>query len=751
MGKAPLDDPRLSGIEAMLNAARFEEAQRLLAGLGEVPGTEAASVYFATRLLFQRGKLDGPGVVARLRELLQQVEDFPEAQRMLLAAERGDLDPSPEGFRRATLGPLASARYTARTAEHSGHRAIPRAPALPNFADGRPSEPAAARPAPTQAPPPLHVSSSVPAPVAAGSLRVDEASSSYPPFGSAASDTLRSPPPLAARNDSERATSSASLPDDTREAPGNSEARLLKAQAHARLGDAASAEAELGLLVRARQLEPRLRGAAARLFIELGDPERGLVQARQALDNNAADAANSVTCAWALVRVGRRTQELATLRQAEPLLASARPHEGALAPLLPALKAVLAAEYGDAARAIALAQQALALDARQADALAAIAVASARLGLRVDAERAWHRLHAVNAREAAPLEARLSELGVDVGSATPPRPAGDAQLLALWGPAETALVRGRRDVAIAEFERSCVQAHRSVSARTRDPWAGLAAAAARVFTQVGVLRHFAPYDSSVFSVERMAAGLDLLYGSSAHPGTSDAVVQLAGAYVGESLRQAFGGDWAGSLAQPATASVEAIGMSLRPCERVSLRLRQGEPLSIEPPNTRHPGADPLGNSVPLSLVPPCPWDPKPWPSSQELAELGRLLPQSIVGLFCVEQAGAPLDHSIASTVALDRYVALLAPANAPPDAEAGWIRRAGVLIGAYLGEVLADAVGAQWQPSAAEGAASFRLRLADGSITNPVTRAFDRLSGRRVAPLSEYVGRIVAGRPSLVP
>ena len=107
MGQGPLRDPRLAEIESRLNAGSFEEAQRLLATTFDAPDAEVASAYFATRILFQRGRLDRTGVVQRLRELLARVGEFPEAERMLRAAEAGILEPSPEMSRAAIPVPAA--------------------------------------------------------------------------------------------------------------------------------------------------------------------------------------------------------------------------------------------------------------------------------------------------------------------------------------------------------------------------------------------------------------------------------------------------------------------------------------------------------------------------------------------------------------------------------------------------------------------------------------------------------------------
>src|SRR5688572_16429346 len=105
MGKGPLEDPQLLEIEAKLNRAEFDEAQQLLALLSHRRGAEAAAAYFATRLLYQRGRLDNSGVAERLREVLMYSGSFPQAENMLAAAELDVLESSPEGFLRSTQPP----------------------------------------------------------------------------------------------------------------------------------------------------------------------------------------------------------------------------------------------------------------------------------------------------------------------------------------------------------------------------------------------------------------------------------------------------------------------------------------------------------------------------------------------------------------------------------------------------------------------------------------------------------------------
>src|SRR3954470_20007513 len=105
MGSGPLDHPRLLEIEERLDRAEIDTAQRLLAELGDLHVHRVAITYFATRLLYQRGRLDVAGVVERLRELTLIEPEFPQANAMLSAAERGTLRPDRDGFLRATLDP----------------------------------------------------------------------------------------------------------------------------------------------------------------------------------------------------------------------------------------------------------------------------------------------------------------------------------------------------------------------------------------------------------------------------------------------------------------------------------------------------------------------------------------------------------------------------------------------------------------------------------------------------------------------
>jgi tetratricopeptide (TPR) repeat protein len=891
MGQGPLSEPRLAEIESKLNAGRFDEAQRLLSTIFDLPNAEIASAYFATRLLFQRGRLDRAAVVERLRELLARIDEFPEAERMLAAAETGVLEPSPEIFRQVTGAPSPSSspkngpapallgtrqlsrqdiprappvpRFTPRTGTPSyvpmtpqppgvegipsegdvgreapdaaknapivAERLFPRIPSLeipavsaagfglPNLEasaataaaafvppiptleleledfnaprlppQAKPVQPVPAAPAPPEPAPP-EPARAEPAPVTRPTPAVISTRPARPaPQLTPTSQTLSTLPPpsetviddvaLAARRAA--ATERPDAPNEAtpsgpslfeiaaaldaghpkralelseRAAPElGPELTLLTARALVSLGEKEKAFAHLERLLRAVLIEPLVRSASARLLIELGRPEQALIQARRAAADDPTDPVSRATLAWALVRVARRTGNPLLGEEVENLLSTNRLREGAIASLLLGLRAAAAAEFGDATRAVSLAQTALQHDPRQVDALAAIAVASARLGLRSDAQHAQARLEELNPEEAAANVRALLRHGLQIRTSSPPEPITLAESASVWGEAETALRIGQKDPSVRALVRGCTELAQKLNRRTdEETWPRLARSAARLLTELPVLRHFSPFDCSVFSVDRLEAALALLFDQPTES-ANEPLELVLGAYLGECYRQAFGAEWQGAPALPLAARIDGVGISMRPCERVRARLREGKPLAVDAPRNLHPGADPMGNSVPLSLRPPAPWDPKPWPLADEFLRLGRLLPISVVGYYCSRTLGLPLDRSVSGIVALDRYLALLAPPKAPPDPDGAWLFRVGVLLGAYIGEVLVEAVAARWEISEPPNSPdSYRLVLPHGAVATPVNRVLERLAGRRPSPLSEYVTRLASGRPSI--
>jgi len=363
-------------IEARLNAGSFEDAQRLLAQLGVGQEHVHATTYFATRILYQRGKLDLPGVIARLGELLAVCPEFPEARSMLNAAERGTLRPDTTSFNRATVPPppeeedddsdrptepghapssVPTIEARLKTPQAPG---IPRAPLVPRFTP-RENVP------PSYAPPP--------------ELELTPPELELPPISNPWNDTLSAPPPSSTSNPriasappmalelgphdgmtraglGDRNTApSPGAPGHEAESPSvfliatwlserdferalsavdklgaetSPELSLLEVRALIGLGRKAAARRSLDRLCRAPLLDPDLRAAVARLLIELHDLDRAETQARRAHSEDPKSELSRLTLAWA---VARREAWLPTPRSASELselLAEITPEAG---------------------------------------------------------------------------------------------------------------------------------------------------------------------------------------------------------------------------------------------------------------------------------------------------------------------------------------------------------------------------------------------------------------------------------------
>lgn len=331
-----------------------------------------------------------------------------------------------------------------------------------------------------------------------------------------------------------------------------------------------------------------------------------------------------------------------------------------------------------------------------------------------------------------------------------PPPRIDEGERTLWDAGELELLDGKRSLAIERFERAAGRSVQGLAGDgSLDELPMLATLAAGFFTMAPVFRHFAPFDLSLFSMSRVEVALDLVYGREQRPDAASDVAQallLLGAYLGECLRQAYGGDWRGSTALSDETGVEALGQSWLPFRVVKDRLERAAELRFSDPGAVHPGAEPFGQRLSIPLSPPTPWDPDPWPAAELIPRLGSALSESVVSAYCLEFAGVPLDRSLASLDALDRYLGLVAPSQAPKAHDAPWLRRASVLVGAYVGEVLCDTAGARWpaHDGLLQGPESYALLLPDQSAAFPVLAVYERLRGKRLQPLREYAAKFTA-------
>jgi tetratricopeptide (TPR) repeat protein len=794
----------------------------LLAQLGVGQEHVHATTYFATRILYQRGKLDLQGVVARLSELLVVCPEFPEARAMLSAAERGTLRPDPASFNEATVPPPPVASNEQAEDDDDGDRltdpghmpssvpamearlktpqapGIPRAPLVPRFTPRENVAPSYAPPPELdltppdfELTPPEPISSpwndtlSAPPPSSSRSVRSD----SPPPvaidlgpldgladasFGArvtapspGAPDHEAEPPSvfLIATWLSERDFERALAAVERLGAESSPELSLLEVRALVGLGRKAAARRSLDRLCRAPLLDPDLRAAVARLLIELGDVDRAEAQARRAHAEDPESELSRLTLAWAVARSDAWLPSPRSAGELSELLMDFTPDGSPLAALGYALSALMLLGTSPEAARQAV-DAALALDPDSQDALAVAAVVAQKQRRSADAKRLYQRLLARDHHAADDLAATLGQLNLQVGrqaekaavaaSAPPPAPpsprAGAASPVTAsveggspWDEKEQRLAQGDSRAALFEFEQGLSRKLESLPMRagaSELSWA--AQVTARYLTESPISRHFAPYDLSLFSIARLDIALGLIYRGGVGPRTELRTRALLGlgAYSGECLRQAYAGDWVGGGADLLRMHIEGQGLCFSPFRDMNARLQTAAPLEVGDTPLPHPGAEPLGQRVALSVAPPAPWDPEPWAPPEQLSRLGASLRESPVGLYC---AGVelPLDLSFASLRSLDRYVTLLAPPLAPPDPEASWVRRAAILVGAYMGEVLLRTRGGTWEAARGElRAEAYRLSLPGGQTALPVAAAYERLSGRRLEQPSDYARRI---------
>lgn len=868
MGNGPLDDPRLRAIEERINSAHFEEAQRLLSALDARVSLLPGASYLTTRLLYQRGRLKPEVVARRLRDVLAEAREFPEAQALLHAVE-GEQHAHPAPFADDPPGSPTLVDLRESESWRLTTPEIPRAPTVPADVDlalespepphfghgtlqaeppfalgearpfrayqrdfpGRPrardtlqelisfapiaeseilSSPLTAPP--LSAPPSSSPISSL-APPSSGSAwrkqcdsvlhdtvppsstrteppppRFFELGARQEPSSSLEFPTVRVPAPELTRSEAPPArppergvairstfpsrpedleppnglTIAALLDDgdpgralallDRWNEPLTPELVILKARALAATGRRPAALDELDRVAQAPLIDPELRASAARLMLELNELTRALAQAERAYEDDPHCLLVRVTLAWALVRMARRTEDEALYRRAESLLSGVRPRATPLPALVHGLRACILSVLGDPERAISTAQLSVSLDPRSTEALAALSLASARLGRHGDAERAWLRLREIDRVEAESVSAALETLGVDVAALAP----SSGKLIAaraveVWDPLETALTTGHREAAIGSLERAAA-AHMPAPGQLTpsEDFSVLAHDAARFFTSAPVFRHFAPFDLSLASTSRLEAALGVLYGSGARSAPLSArnpLVLFVGSYLGESVRHAFGGRWRGAPIALERAAVEAMGHDYFPFERVEQRLKLGRNVRLDLEVTSHPAAEPNAARIPNDVVPPAPWDPREWPEPHRLIDFGRALRASVVALYTAELCGGPLDGSLASVQTLDQYLSLLAPANAPLDGPNGWARRAAALAGGYLVDVLCNNAGARYVPNEAmRGPLAYEVVLSNGTAAHPVLHVYERLCGKRLTPLADYISRLTRRR-----
>lgn len=775
---SPLQHPDLRAIEKSLDDGNTAEAAALLGSWAHA-GEHADAIYFlTTRLLFQRGRIDSHGAADRLGALLERVAEFPEAEEWL-----HELEARTERTERSSLGSAARDASTLPTQPPPRDPSTLPTQPPPRHGHPQSFPPAATPPPPSAAPSiPRSIDETHPYfdeatldddVTPAESLRPgptsleDDAPSSHPPFGADNSEPPTSPD---ARRDlgSEpppRPGMRSELPDDRPTRPSHMPFDHLRAKEQlsseagryrgpspspseavgrrSRSPRSRASVAPQGLEQRIRDafqrivqgrpheafallseepappdLRPAARAALARALLEIGQAERAAAEATLALEQAPDSAEARLAFVWSAVRHARQRDDAWSLERASRTLKDLRQNTGPGGALLDALGACIEARVGLPAVALRLAQQAVRVDPDSIDALAALAEAAALCGEERRAEAALERLYVLSESAAEQLAPRLRRLGIGEH--------GPTSSASVWLPLEHTLSSGAREVALEGIEALADEELARLPARGLGGVSENAGAVARFFTVAPVFRHFGPFDGSLASLERLEVALDLLYGGGPRAlevrGASGALWQLSGQYLGETLRSCCEGIW-----QPGSdlerARLAVLGVEVQPFQIVRHRIAHGRHatlrhaleavVALAPPLARRSRSS-------LELAPTPPWADRAFPQPEELPRLGRALCHSVVAVYALEQARVTLDRTSKSLTALDRYLQLVAPGDAPLDAESGWARWLSVFVGAYLGEVLCKELGGAWR-----------------TVDRPSSDAFIiDVGGQQIAPLS---------------
>jgi hypothetical protein len=299
----------------------------------------------------------------------------------------------------------------------------------------------------------------------------------------------------------------------------------------------------------------------------------------------------------------------------------------------------------------------------------------------------------------------------------------------LWDPVELDLASGRVEAALSAIEKQAGQVLDLLVARHMPRFEAVAEQAAEFLGTAPIVCHFPPFDLSPGSLGRLDAALSL-FARRPQRAPRYALSVLLSAYVGECVRRGSRGTWVGRLAEPDMATIERGGLStFVPWRAVQLAMTEGRAMGASPGMSQR--SDSGGEPPRAPAEPHTAWDPEPWPPFGLFRTIGRVVPGSVLGTWSARIVQVPLDRSLASLAAVDQYLALLATSAVPPDASGGWARRAAVLTGAYVGEVLCLQAGARWaeNPDALFGPLRFELVTPDGGAAYPVLWALERLRG----------------------
>jgi hypothetical protein len=308
-----------------------------------------------------------------------------------------------------------------------------------------------------------------------------------------------------------------------------------------------------------------------------------------------------------------------------------------------------------------------------------------------------------------------------------------------WDPLEAELVHQRTEAAFQGLEQLARARLDQLLAKNLPELPGFAGEAADFLGTAPISSHFAPFDLTLDSLDRLDALLSVFLPAKGRSAPY-ALSLLLTAYVGECVRGAGGGRWEGKLGEPERVKIERrSGEAYVPWARVKRALTDGSSLRVDAGPRPHPAAEPPERPARSGGQAKTPWDPEPWPDLALLGDLGRSLPNSVIGVWAARVAKQALDRTPSSLPAIDRYMTLITPVPGITSA-APWTRRPAVLTGAYLGEILCLHAAGRWSENdAAPGPLRYEVLMPDGSAAYPVLWTYEQLHGRARLTLRERV------------
>lgn len=311
----------------------------------------------------------------------------------------------------------------------------------------------------------------------------------------------------------------------------------------------------------------------------------------------------------------------------------------------------------------------------------------------------------------------------------------------VWDPVEIDLASGRVEAALSALEKQAGHRLDQLVAKRMPELETIAEQAADFLGGAPIVCHFPAYDLSLGSLARLDAALSL-FARRPQRAPRYALSVLLSAYVGECVRRATGGRWRGRLAEPDMATIERPrGDPFGPWRAVQLSMTEGRPIRLVASVNVQSLPDDAARAPRRPVEPPTAWDPAPWPDFGLFQLISRVVTGSVLGTWASRMVQVPLDRSLASLTAIDEYLGLLGTSAIAPDASGGWARRAAVLTGAYVGEVLCLNAGAHWSENVdmPPGPLRYELVTPDGAATYPVLWSLERVRGQARGTVAERV------------